>query len=87
MKKLEFNEFETHEDAVKMLENVQSEFGGCWLYEEDEVWALSNCNHTECIAIETFDDSETYFLNSTNIYIDRGKEIMAFVKEYRDRIS
>jgi hypothetical protein len=83
---LDFNEFETRDEAVEMLENVQSEFGGCGIWENDTKWAVSNCNGFETVAIETFDDGETYFLNSTNIYYDRGKEIMEFIKEYRDRI-
>jgi hypothetical protein len=88
MKKLKFNEFETREEAVTMLEKVHSEFGGCIICEDGtgEEWAVSNCNGFETVAIETFDDCETYFLNSTNIYYGRGKEVMEFIKEYRDRI-
>lgn len=88
MKKVEFNEFETREDAVKMLEKVQSEFGGCWLCEEgtDEVWALSNCNHNECVAIEYDDDKESFFLNTTNLFDGQGEGILTFIKENRNLI-
>jgi hypothetical protein len=89
MRKLEFNEFEMRKDAVEMLEKVQSKFGGCGICEQgtDEIWAVSNCNNNECIAIEYFDDSETFFLNTTNIFDGQGEEILEFIREYRNRIS
>ena len=89
MKKLDFNEFEMRNDAVEMLKKVQSEFGGCWLCEErsDEIWAVSNCNNNETVAIEYDDDRDTFWLNTTNIFDGQGEEILAFIKEYRNRIS
>jgi hypothetical protein len=88
MKKLEFNEFENRKDAVEMLEKVQSEFGGCGQCEEgtDEIWAVSNCNGFETIAVEYDDDKETFFLNTTDIFYGHGEEILAFIKEIRNKI-
>lgn len=89
MKRLDFNEFEFREDAVKMLEKVQTEFGGCGICEQgtDEIWAVSNCYGFETVAIEYFDDSETFLLNTTNIIEGHGEEILEFIKKYRNRIS
>jgi hypothetical protein len=89
MKKLDFNEFETREEAVKMLDKVYYEFGGCIICDDrtDEEWAVSNCNGFETVAIETFNDCETFFLNSTNIYYCRGKEIMAFIRENKNNLE
>jgi hypothetical protein len=82
MKKLEFNEFETRTEAVEMIENVQLKFGGSFLCEEgsDEVWAVSNCNQNETIAIEPDDNRDTFFINTTNLFNRQGEEIIAFIK-------
>ena len=89
MKKLEYNEFEMRKDAVDMLKRIQSVFGGCGQFDEttEDIWAVTNCNGFETIAVEYDDDRETYFLNTTNIFYGHGEEILAFVKEIRNKIT
>ena len=85
MKRLKFYEFELRKDAVEMLEKVHLEFGGCWLCEEgsDKIWAVSNCNWNETVAIEYDEARGIFSLKATDIFNGQGKEIMAFIKAGR----
>jgi len=85
MKKLTGNEFELREDAIKMLEMVQSEFGGIGQCENesDEIWAVTECNGFETVSISYDEQKEIYSLNVTNCYWGMGKEILEFIEENR----
>lgn len=81
MKKLIGNEFELREDAMKMLEMVESEFGGIGQCERgsDEIWAVTGCNGFETVSLSYDEQREIYVLNVTNCFWSRGEEILNFI--------
>jgi hypothetical protein len=85
MQKLNVNEFELREDAIEMLEKIQSEFGGCGQCEDcsDEIWAVTNCNGFETVSISYDENSEVYSLNVTDCFYDRGDEILEFIEKFK----
>ena len=85
MKKLFVNEFELREDAIKMLEMVLSEFGGIGQCENDndEIWAVTDCNGFETVSLSHDEQSETYSLEVSQCYYERGDEILDFIEENR----
>lgn len=85
MKKLSVNEFELREDAIKMLEMVESKFGGIGQCERgnDEIWAVIDCNGFETVSLSYDEQREIYALNVTNCFWSRGDEIMEFIEENR----
>ena len=85
MKKLSGNEFELRKDAIKMLEMVQSEFGGCGQCEDsrDEIWAVTDCNGFETVSLSYDEQSEIYSLEVSHCFYSRGDEIIKFIEESR----
>jgi ribosomal silencing factor RsfS len=88
MKKLSGNEFELRKDANKMLEMVQSEFGGIGQCENDsnEIWAVIDCNGFETVSLSYDEQREIYSLDVTNCYWGRGEDILNFIEENRQYV-
>lgn len=85
MKKLNGNEFELREDAIKMLEMVQSEFGGIRQLgrNSNTIWAVINCNEFETVSLSYDEQSEIYSLVVTNRFWSKGEEILEFIERNR----
>jgi len=69
------------EDAMKMFEMVESEFGGIGQCERgsDEIWAVTDCNGFETVSLSYDEQREIYVLNVTNCFWSRGEEILNFI--------
>lgn len=85
MKRLSKNEFELRDDAVRMLELVQSEFGGIRQRgrNSNTIWTVIDCNGFETVTLSYDEQSEIHSLDVTNCFWSKGEEIVKFIEENR----